>query len=1444
MQRVLKKFRVLFISIFAAIFITAVVLCIFNFKVFADDDKQCFDVDVTNATFDPGLELPLPPYSPVIPRLSADEYPVVHPDNIDETSTKDHSVNIYFYNPKTEFLNNFDAYEGNKITCTIQNISINNNDHKETTDIYKVHNNYPYVAPASKFEFKDPGYYRFNIQTNADLTEAAKEDEDHPVPPDGYNMPTKNACICVSDIKASGIDAPYTGSGYSIKVDPGNYSEPDANKENAKVTFSEVDPRSVEDPEKDITWSSVNPAKNNVGTYIIYYRVKTNMPFYDVDKFYNVGEKDDKNPQKIIPHERIFYGSETIKINPKQSASEYRKSMFESATGISVPQKSNNYYYFDNAYLGSFANGSQSSGIKFKFLSSSTNDDFYRGGYLLMSDNILGKSPIDSGADVDEMFYTNNCTLAAYMNGSQGITNDIYHNAFTELERNNILKFNTKVEEDKLLSGEPGKEGNTAIIALGSFFKGYTINNNSKAYNTFLFPLSAVEAHESKYGFDDALGSDNGRSFQNKDISDNWWTRSLYRSEYYQKIDGATVLASSTALQPGAFMSSGYLNGIRHDDSKGIRPAMNFDANQVVLTSVAGDPENGIKGAKALPTTENFVKTDEQRQCTDFKFTLKDDKSDKNPNGLSFAFDETDTACYYDSTTTSDKGKTWSQVKDDGLVANTENRVIKIPYKDVNANVNDTYISAIIVNVGDGDETGSIEYYGRVQAVVKDADTLTITLPLQLEKGEYKIKLFQEKYNGGNYDNNNLSDYASTPVEVKLTMQQTIEYEESNFEKNVHIYYDGESHGFATNNRSGRPDFMVIPKEPLAPSDVKITYEDATEKKPEDPDVFTEDPITKTEPYVDKDGNVKPYIFKFKLSIAPKAKLNPKLYAEKIETVYLTIEKPPISYVAPNTLDALYDGSEHSINVQVQQPSSYHIQYSETGRADDFRDQNFLYTNANENGYKVYFKITDPNGEYADTIGSQTLIIRKRQIQYYSTSVETAYDAEGHVIEVNTNNDQPPKDLATIKYSTTGEKGSYNLDTCPSYTDAGDYTIYFQITTKDGNYEEVYGQTSLKINQATIFYTVGDLQADYNGYYHQIDMRFNNVPEAAKPTVTYYKDAAHTQKDEDAPYFKNATNGKQNVYYHIEAGPRSDGKFNYEPVDGVTTVDIRPATITYKIEDISTLTYDGDKHGAVISTTNVDDSGSTITYSEDGVNYGLVNPRYTDAGTYTVYYKIDADNFKEANGQVTFTIQQRPMSYVYIEDIPGRIFNGAPITPSVIVHDGDPSIIRNDDYDVSYTDNTAPGMGIVTLIGKHNYTGSTTKHFMIYSDSDTNGASEAYTFDTSGSNLLGLPSFGTSNKTNNTPAGISTDLNAQDTNQNPADDNNTNQDNNKNNDPNSNNTPKPKSFRDYIYIIIGGSILLLSILTVLILKIRSHKIKDKPIDVENIEIPEPTSDAK
>lgn len=91
----------------------------------------------------------------------------------------------------------------------------------------------------------------------------------------------------------------------------------------------------------------------------------------------------------------------------------------------------------------------------------------------------------------------------------------------------------------------------------------------------------------------------------------------------------------------------------------------------------------------------------------------------------------------------------------------------------------------------------------------------------------------------------------------------------------------------------------------------------------------------------------------------------------------------------------------------------------------------------------------------------------------------------------------------------------------------------------------------------------------------------------------------------------------------------------YGTGEATATLTVAEGTITSSATGY-TGTYDGKSHGIAVTVTNPADA--KISYSTDGTNYSATNPQFTDIGTYTVYYKIEKENYTTVEGSQTVTI--------------------------------------------------------------------------------------------------------------------------------------------------------------------------------------------------------------
>lgn len=77
--------------------------------------------------------------------------------------------------------------------------------------------------------------------------------------------------------------------------------------------------------------------------------------------------------------------------------------------------------------------------------------------------------------------------------------------------------------------------------------------------------------------------------------------------------------------------------------------------------------------------------------------------------------------------------------------------------------------------------------------------------------------------------------------------------------------------------------------------------------------------------------------------------------------------------------------------------------------------------------------------------------------------------------------------------------------------------------------------------------------------------------------------------------------------------------------------------IVYLAEDYSTL-YDGKEHSITVTPVS---SGSTVTYSTDGIEYSSVNPTFGDYGEHIVYFTITCDGRETVDDYRTVSINKK-----------------------------------------------------------------------------------------------------------------------------------------------------------------------------------------------------------
>lgn len=171
------------------------------------------------------------------------------------------------------------------------------------------------------------------------------------------------------------------------------------------------------------------------------------------------------------------------------------------------------------------------------------------------------------------------------------------------------------------------------------------------------------------------------------------------------------------------------------------------------------------------------------------------------------------------------------------------------------------------------------------------------------------------------------------------------------------------------------------------------------------------------------------------------------------------------------------------------------------------------------------------------------------------------------------------------------------------------------------------------------------------------------------------------------------------------------------------TFTINRANVSYTAPKAKTgLVYTGQPQALITAGSA---TGGTMQYSLNGSTYSTTVPTGTEAKEYTVYYRVvgDANHNSVAATNFKVTISLKTMDASMIAEIAEQTYTGGPLTPAVVITNGEETLVEGTDYTVEYTNNTDPGEATVTITGIGNYSGSTSMTFTIVStvtpDTDT-----------------------------------------------------------------------------------------------------------------------------
>lgn len=322
---------------------------------------------------------------------------------------------------------------------------------------------------------------------------------------------------------------------------------------------------------------------------------------------------------------------------------------------------------------------------------------------------------------------------------------------------------------------------------------------------------------------------------------------------------------------------------------------------------------------------------------------------------------------------------------------------------------------------------------------------------------------------------------------------------------------------------------------------------------------------------------------------------------------------------------------------------------------------------------------------------------------------------------------------------------------------AGSYTVYWE-TTSSGNYNASSGNSNTSIAKANL-----EGSFAHDPYPHVLATGGTSYDSAtANPlTITsknYDAKPANYTYYSDNMRVASSANGTSTIVITGTAGESATirvtvpGDNNYNGKTFTYTLEIsdKLSEIKYNITGATT-TYNGQPQTIAVNVT-APASGATVMYwNEEAKAYDLSEPpAYTDvkdSGT-TIKFQITAPGYETVTGEATLKIEPKKITETIIAGIAeSYTYTGKEITfdDAISVHDEGVLLKQNTDYTVSYDQNTAVGIGSVTITGTGNYKGSVKKNFTIspvdasdltasldrtfgyYDDSETNNATVTVT---------------------------------------------------------------------------------------------------------------------
>ena len=323
------------------------------------------------------------------------------------------------------------------------------------------------------------------------------------------------------------------------------------------------------------------------------------------------------------------------------------------------------------------------------------------------------------------------------------------------------------------------------------------------------------------------------------------------------------------------------------------------------------------------------------------------------------------------------------------------------------------------------------------------------------------------------------------------------------------------------------------------------------------------------------------------------------------------------------------------------------------------------------------------NYTYATKTASYAIGVNTTAMSVTAANYSGTYDGEAHTITVTVTEPEG----TTVKFGTVA--GEYTLDEAPAYTDAGEYTVFYQVTKE--NYTTVVASATISIAKAaaTISYETASISKTFG------DEDFTNaLTMTGDGSVTYASDNESVATvNSESGLVHIVGSGNANITATV-----ADGKnYTYATKTAQYAIGVNATAMSVTAANYSG-TYDGEAH--TITVTVTEPEGTTVKFGTVAGEYTLDEaPAYTDAGEYTVFYQVTKENYTTVEGSATVSIAKAAATISYETASVSKTFGDEDFT-NTLTMTGDGSVTYASDNESVATVNSESGL--VHIVGSGN----------------------------------------------------------------------------------------------------------------------------------------------